>query len=101
MNIAEEGKDLECLNESRNCFKNALEVFKIEEYPINYALTQSSLGDFYMIEAGLNNDSPELMENAINAYKEALKIFTEENYPQDYLYMQEKLSKAYIKLKKS
>ena len=71
-----------------------MKVYKVESYPINYAMTQNNLGNAYRTLSEVR-DKESNLEKAIEAYREALKVRTVESYPIDYATTQNNLGNAY------
>ncbi len=104
-------------------YEEALKVYTIEQYPLNYALTQNNLENAYwslaevippgiiktqrfvdyqseeslIFKRAVNEDEVKIknITNAINAYEEALKIYTAGEHPLDYAQTQNNLGAAY------
>jgi broad specificity phosphatase PhoE len=69
----------------------------VDQYPIEYAITQTHLGDAYSFLAEVR-DKENNAQNAIVAHKSALEVFTIEKYPIDYARTQNNLGNAYLTL---
>lgn len=65
------------LREAVRCADAALEVFRMEEYPEDYALTQSNRASAL---ADLKDAATGSVERGIEAYREALRVFNRESY---------------------
>lgn len=63
----------------QNC-EEALEVYTLEHFPVQYAIIQHNLGNAYRNLAEIENRH-ENLKRAIEAYEEALKVFTKEKFP--------------------
>jgi len=68
------------LAEAIDAYEEALRVYTLEEYPVDYAMIQNNLGAAYRSLAEVKERAANLTK-AINAYEEALKIYTAERYP--------------------
>lgn len=66
------------LREVVRCAEAALEVFDIEEYPEDYAITQSQRGNA-LVE--LKNVVTGALDQSIEASRETLRVFNRESYP--------------------
>jgi len=63
-------------------FKEALKVYTLEKFPVEYAQTMNNLGASYRdLPAGF---AAKNLQKAIEAFKEALKIYTLEKFPVEY-----------------
>lgn len=87
------------LNKSIKSYKEILNVFVYEEFPVDYAMTQNNLGNAYCGLAIIKNTADNL-KRAIGAYDEALKVRTLEEFPTDYATTQNNLGGAYWILSK-
>ncbi len=62
-------------------YEEALKVYTLERFPMDYAMTQNNLGNAYRtlseVEAKAEN-----CKQAIKAYEEALKVYTKEEFPE-------------------
>ena len=78
-------------------YQKALEVWTLERFPMDYAMTQNNLGNAY----GTLGEIEEKAQNcklAVKAYQEALEVWTLERFPMDYAMTQNNLGNAYRKL---
>jgi tetratricopeptide (TPR) repeat protein/energy-coupling factor transporter ATP-binding protein EcfA2 len=75
-------------------FEEALKVYSLKRFPIQYAMTQNNLGMAYKTLAEVEAKG-ENCKKAIEACKEALKIRTLEHFPMDYAVTQNNLGNAY------
>ncbi len=82
------------LEVSINAYREALRVYTLKKFPIDYASTQNNLGRIYKILAGVK-DKEENCTTAIDAFKEALKVRTYDMFPIDYAATQNNLGIAY------
>ncbi|MCJ7459122.1 MAG: tetratricopeptide repeat protein, partial [candidate division Zixibacteria bacterium] len=75
-------------------YEEALKVYTLERFPMQYAVTQNNLGNAYgtlsEIDAKADNCT-----KAIKAFEEALKVYTLERFPMDYAMTQNNLGNAY------
>jgi tetratricopeptide (TPR) repeat protein len=71
-------------------YEEALKVYTLERFPMDYAMTQNNLGTAYSTLAEVEAKA-ENCKKAIKAYEEALKIFTEEKFPEIYSLVAENL----------
>ena len=84
------------LNKAANCkkaikaYEEALKVYTLDRFPMDYAMTQNNLGNAYRTLAEVENKL-ENCKKAIKAYEEALSIFTEEKFPEIYPLVAENL----------
>jgi tetratricopeptide (TPR) repeat protein len=70
-----------------NNYKNALQIFDKDEYPVQYATTQNNLGTAYTdLPAATPEQRAQNVRNAIDCYKAALEIRKKDEYPQDYCF---------------
>ena len=65
---------------SITAFEEALRVYTLKDYPIDYAMTKNNLGNAYGTLAEVK-DKEGNCSKAITAFKESLKVFTEIDYP--------------------
>jgi len=63
-----------------NAYHEALKVNTIEQFPIQYALTQNNLANAYWTLAEMENKHENCL-HAEEAYKESLRVYTEDEYP--------------------
>lgn len=87
------------LKRAIHAFDEALKVYTVEKYPVDYATTQNNLGHAYSSLSEFTG----ILENgtkAVLAYEEALKTYTVEKYPVDYATVQWNLGSAYSRLAK-
>ena len=75
-------------------FMEALKIYTIKKYPLDYATTQNNIGLLYSELAEIR-DTEENLKKTVQAYKEALKIYTIKKYPLDYATTQSNLGVAY------
>jgi len=75
----------------------ALKIRTFERFPIQYAVTQNSLGIAYHALAEVEN-KPENCKKAIEACNKALNVYTLEKFPIDYAMAQINLGNAYVVL---
>ncbi len=61
-------------------FQNALKITTVEQFPMDYAMTQNNIGNAYSTLAEVEEKARNC-KKAIEAYQNALKIFTEELDP--------------------
>lgn len=61
-------------------YQNALKIRTVEQFPIQYAMTQNNIGTAYSTLAEVE-EKAQNCKKAIEAYQNALKILTEELYP--------------------
>ena len=61
-------------------YEEALRVYTLDEYPVDYAMIQNNLGAAYRSLAEVRERAANLSK-AVKAYEEALKIYTAERYP--------------------
>ncbi|HUU62501.1 MAG TPA: hypothetical protein VMX96_01045, partial [Dehalococcoidia bacterium] len=85
------------LTEAIDAYEEALKVYALERFPMDYALTQNNLGTAYSTLAGVEAKA-ENCRKAINAFEEALKVRTLERFPMDYAMTQNNLGIAYSTL---
>jgi tetratricopeptide (TPR) repeat protein len=88
---------------AENCKKaitaygEALKVYALKDFPIDYAMTQNNLGATYKTLAEVE-DKTRNCRKAITAYEEALKVRKLEDFPMDYAATQNNLGNAYSTL---
>ena len=70
----------ENLTKAIRAYEEALKIYTVEKYPVDYAMTQNNLGTAYRTLSEVR-DKEENLTKAIRAYEEALKIRTVEKYP--------------------
>lgn len=68
-----------------------MKVYNLDEYPLNYARTQSNLGAVYGLLAGIR-DKEKNCQLAMKAFKIALEVITPAKYPVLNLKVRENLS---------
>ena len=78
-------------------YKEALRVYTLDRFPMDYAMTQNNLGTAYRTLAEVEAKA-ENCKKAIEAYEEALKVYTLERFPMDYAMTQNNLGNAYSTL---
>ena len=78
-------------------FNNALEIYKVETYPANYAGAQNSLGTTYAYLSKIEDPKDNLLK-AIDHFNNALEIYKIETYPDDYAMTHNSLGTAYADL---
>jgi len=61
-------------------YKEANEIFSIEEYGLYFAKTKHDMGDVYMKLAG-SEDRKANIQKALECFSEAIRIYTNEDYP--------------------
>jgi tetratricopeptide (TPR) repeat protein len=74
--------------------QQAILVYSLEKFPMDYAKTKNNLGNDYRTLAEVE-DKASNCKNAINAYKQALLIRTLEKFPMDYARTQNNIGAAY------
>ena len=68
-------------------YKESLQIFTKDKYPIQYAMTQNNLGTAYTdLPAETSQQRTENVHKAIECYKAALEIRKKDEYPQDYCF---------------
>ena len=77
-----------------NAYEEALNVYTLDRFPMDYAMTQNNLGTAYRT-LGEVEAKPENCKKAINACEEALKVRTLDRFPMDYAMTQNNLGNAY------
>jgi tetratricopeptide (TPR) repeat protein len=77
--------------------EEALKVYTLERFPMDYAMTQINLGAAYRMLAEVEAKA-ENCKKAIKACEEALKVYTLERFPMDYAMTQNNLGNAYKRL---
>ena len=75
-------------------YKEALKIYNLERFPMDYAMTQNNLGSAY-IELAEVEDKAENCNRAIKSFEEALKVYTLERFPMQYAAIQNNLGTAY------
>jgi len=89
----------EDIQKAIEAFKEALNVYTPEKFPVEYAQTMNNLGIAYWdLWAGATVTKNENLQNAISAYKEALKIYNAKDFSVEYAETQYNLELAYRKL---
>ena len=86
----------EGIQKTIEAFKEALKVYTLEKFPVEYAQTINSLGTAYRdlpIDSEIKN-----LQKAIEAFKEALKVYTLEKFPVGYAQTMNNLGVAYWEL---
>ncbi len=71
------------LIKSIHAFREALKIYTVEKYPVDYARTQNNLANAYG-RLSKARDMEDNLTKSIHAFREALKIYTVEKYPEDY-----------------
>ncbi|UCG47458.1 MAG: tetratricopeptide repeat protein [Phycisphaerales bacterium] len=77
------------------CYKRVLEIYKKDEHPVEYAMTQNNLGGAYTDLPSVSAE--ELASNtreAIECYKRALETYKKDEYPVEYAGTQNNLGLA-------
>ncbi|HWP47239.1 MAG TPA: tetratricopeptide repeat protein [Candidatus Limnocylindrales bacterium] len=69
-----------CLQQMIKDYEEALEVYTMDHFPVQYATLQHNLGNAYRKLAEIENRN-ENLKRALEAYEEALKVFTKEKFP--------------------
>jgi tetratricopeptide (TPR) repeat protein len=75
-------------------YTEALKVYTLDRFPIQYATTQNNLGAAYQTLAEVE-DTAENCNRAIAAHKEALKVHTLDRFPIQYARAQSNLGAVY------
>jgi len=77
-------------------YKKALEIYKKDMYPVEYALTQNNIGTAYKnFPADTTEQRAENVRKSINCYREALEIYKKDEYPVEYAAAKNNLGIAY------
>ena len=97
--FAEVRETEENLTRAIRAYKEALKIYTVKKYPVNYAMTQNNLCEAYCSLAVVR-EKKENLTRAIRAYKEALKIFTVEKYPLFYKLVMSNIRKIKREVKK-
>ena len=63
-------------------YQNALKITTVEQFPMDYAMTQNNIGNAYRTLAEVE-DKAKNCKKAIEAFQNALKIRTVEQFPMD------------------
>ncbi len=80
-------------------YRQALQVFLKDEYPVQYAMTQNNLGAAYgNLAAATAEERAENVKKAVACYRAALEIYKKDEYPVDYAMTQNNLGVAYSDL---
>jgi tetratricopeptide (TPR) repeat protein len=80
-------------------FREALKIYTLEKFPVEYAQTMNNLGiACWELWAGTMVAQNENLQNAISAYKEALKIYNTKDFPVECAETQYNLELAYREL---
>ncbi|OEU62671.1 MAG: hypothetical protein BBJ57_11920 [Desulfobacterales bacterium PC51MH44] len=89
----------ESMQKAIEAFKEALKIYTLEKFPVEYARTMNNLGVAYW-ESPADNiiDKNENLQNAISAYKDALKIYNAKDFSVEYAETQYNLELAYREL---
>ena len=80
-----------------SAYEEALRVYTLEDFPMDYGMTQNNLGAAYGTLAEVE-EKGENCGRAIGAYEEALRVYTLEDFPMDYGMTQNNLGTAYSTL---
>jgi tetratricopeptide (TPR) repeat protein len=88
-----QGNPRDNLREAIRCSDAALEVFQIDTYPEDYAITQSNRADALLDSKW---DRPRSMELGIGAYREALRVYNRESYPDDWALVHSNMATAFM-----
>jgi tetratricopeptide (TPR) repeat protein len=83
----------EGIQKAIEAFKEALKIYTLEKFPVEYAQTINSIGTAYRdlpIGSEIKN-----LQKAIEAFKKALKIYTMEKFPVEYAQTMNNLGVAY------
>ena len=75
-------------------YKEALKVYTIDKFPMDYAMTQNNLGNAYGTLAEVE-DKAENCKKATEAFNKALKIFTKNEFPEVYSLIASNLKKLF------
>ncbi|MDH7490718.1 MAG: hypothetical protein QHH80_14590, partial [Anaerolineae bacterium] len=79
----------EIQDKAQNCsraiqaYEQALRVYTLDRFPMDYAMTQNNLGTAYRTLAEIQ-DKAQNCSRAIQAYEQALKVFREDLFPEVY-----------------
>jgi len=77
----------------------ALEIYRKDEYPVDYAMTQNNLGTAYTdLPSATVEERAENVRKAIECYNQALEIRRKDEYPVQYATTQNNLGTAYTDL---
>jgi tetratricopeptide (TPR) repeat protein len=85
---------IEKLLQSIQAYQEVLKVKTLENFPIQYAMTQNDLGVAYQTLAEVK-DRIENCDKAIQTYQESLKVYTLEDFPMDFTMTQNNLGVVY------
>ena len=79
----EEGK--ENLGKAMECYREALKVYRKEEYPVDYAMTQNNLGNAYRhLPSATPKERRENLRKSMECYGEALEVWRKDEYPENF-----------------
>lgn len=87
----------EFLKVTVKAYEQALRLRTSEEFPIDHAMAQNSLGLAYRDLAAMENRKYNL-EKAIKSYEEALKVYTMDEFPMDHVMTWNNMGLAYSDL---
>ncbi|MBI2906462.1 MAG: tetratricopeptide repeat protein, partial [Chloroflexi bacterium] len=85
------------LSRAITAYTEALKVYTLAAFPVQYATTQNNLGAAYSSLSDVRDKETNL-SLAITAYTEALKVYTLAAFPMDYAMTQNNLGAAYSDL---
>ena len=66
--------------EATNAYREALKIFTLKDYSVDYARIQNNLGEAYREQSEIQNQEVNL-KLATASFKEALKVFEIQTYP--------------------
>jgi len=75
-------------------YKEAMNIYTLERFPMDYAMIQNNLGNAYGTLAEVEATA-ENCKKAITAFEEALKVYTLDRLPMEYAMTQNNLGTAY------
>ena len=85
---------IEKLLQCNRAYQEALKVYTLDNFPMDYAMIQNNLGNTYRSLAKVK-DRVVNCEKAIQAFHEALKVYTPEDFPMNYAITQNNLGTAF------
>ncbi len=87
------------LRKAVEIYGNALKIFKKDEYPIQYAMTQKNLGKAYRdLPSATAEERAKNVRAAIDCYRRAIEIHKKDEYPVEYATTQNSFGNAYKEL---
>jgi tetratricopeptide (TPR) repeat protein len=91
-------EQIQALEEAMACHQTALQTYTLERYPLQYAKTQTCLGNA-CLRYGILTGQQAAIERALACYHEALQVQCRDTFPEQWMMLQTSLGNAYAQSK--